>query len=155
MLTSRLPPLTDFATQPQSVVALLGQKVQIDCVYDLSTPVYWKKGEATIVGDDQSFTTFSNGTLQLNSVTEADKDTYTCVAQVGFVDNPSCSGDLTLRQAGEFTRTIITTKAWSVTIVVVEHTSTKQLARLRTVRLYVVSQTVFIDAALQGARIYV
>ena len=135
------------------MVAVLGQKVQIDCVYDLYTSVYWKKGEATILRD--GFITFSNGTLQLNSVTEADKDTYTCVAQVGFGDNPSCSGDLTLRQAGEFTLTIITTKAWSVTIVVVEHTSTKQLARLRTVRLYVESQTVFIDAALQGARIYV
>ena len=83
--------------------AVLGQMVQMDCVYITGLPVSWEK-EKTIVVDDNKghLTLFSNGTLRFNSVTEKDEGVYDCVVSTDF-GTKYCEGRVTL--IGGFTRT--------------------------------------------------
>ena len=98
-------PGTDFAIQPQFVKAVLGQMVQLDCVYFIAQPVLWEKEGNRVVDDNKGhFTIFYNGTLRFNSVTEKDNGIYTCIVSVDFWKSTArCHGEVTL--IGGFTRT--------------------------------------------------
>ena len=96
-LSSCLKCADGFTIQPEDVVAVVGQMVQMDCQHE-ATFVNWEKDGTTILDSDDTIV-HSNGTLQFNSVDLEDVGTYDCVARVGFGTSVECSAKL--RLAGE------------------------------------------------------
>ena len=89
-----------FTVQPEDVVAVVGQMVQMDCQYGDTTSLSldWEKDGTSILDGEDMFV-HSNGTLQFNSVEVDDVGTYDCVVRTGFAQSFQCSAQL--RLAGE------------------------------------------------------
>lgn len=88
-----------FTIQPEDVVAVVGEMVQMDCQYEDDRALSWLKDGTAILSDSEDTFVHPNGTLQFNSVDMEDVGTYECRVQLGFTDFRTCSAEL--RLAGE------------------------------------------------------
>ena len=93
---------TEFTTVPMDTIAVMNSYTCLTCDYPGGTSQGWFRDGTIIQGD----TTLcdcevfpEDGRICFNSVTEADADTYSCEAIVGFGQVRACTADLIL--AGE------------------------------------------------------
>lgn len=88
-----------FTIQPEDVVAVVGEMVQMDCQYEDDRALSWLKDGTAILSDSEDTFVHSNGTLQFTSVDMEHVGTYECRVQFGFGVFHKCFAEL--RLAGE------------------------------------------------------